>query len=282
VLASNPRNDPRGAPVDVVDWLTPLPTQVRRDLPVAYADGCVQGVNRDQVISCEYGDENGDVTVAVVGDSKVTQWLPAVLPLAKRNGWRVTTYLESGCSFARAVTVVQNVQRTGCRRWVDRVVERLRADPPDWVLTSQLQRTALGPDGKSSVDAMVGGLRSVWAAVTAVGARVAVIADNPDPGRNVFECVERHPRRLTACAFDRRAAPSAAATQRRAMAGLRGVSLVDLNDAICPTARCAPVIGNVLIYRETSHLTATYVRTLTPRLAAALTKVGLAALSPRV
>jgi hypothetical protein len=52
---------------------------------------------------------------------------------------------------------------------------------------------------------------------------------------------------------------------------------VDINDAICPTERCAAVIGNVLIYRQGSHLTATYVATLTPRLASAFTAAGLPA-----
>jgi hypothetical protein len=48
--------------------------------------------------------------------------------------------------------------------------------------------------------------------------------------------------------------------------GLPNVRVVDLNDAICPTDPCAPVIGNVLVYRDTSHLTGTYVRSLVPRL----------------
>jgi hypothetical protein len=46
--------------------------------------------------------------------------------------------------------------------------------------------------------------------------------------------------------------------------------LVDLDDAVCPTALCAPVIGGVLVYRDINHLTKTYVLTLAPRLSAAL------------
>jgi hypothetical protein len=189
----------------------------------------------------------------------------------------MTTYLESGCSFTLATTNVRGQTRLGCRRWVDNVVEKLRADPPDWVVTSQLQSVALDPAGVSTVDGMVDGLHALWNTLRAMDAKVVVIADNPDPGMNVYECVEKHPRRLTACAFERDTARSAAATQRRAVEGQKDVFLVDLTDAICPTDRCAPVIGNVLVYRETSHLSATYVRTLVPRLAEALTEVGLRA-----
>jgi hypothetical protein len=58
---------------------------------------------------------------------------------------------------------------------------------------------------------------------------------------------------------------------------MKGVGIVDLFDAICPTERCPAVIGNVLIYRQGSHLTDTYVRSMTPRLAKALTKAHLRA-----
>lgn len=42
--------------------------------------------------------------------------------------------------------------------------------------------------------------------------------------------------------------------------------LVDLTDQVCPTATCLPVIGEVLVYRQSHHLTATYAATLAPAL----------------
>ena len=56
--------------------------------------------------------------------------------------------------------------------------------------------------------------------------------------------------------------------------GIEGLVLVDMMDALCPPHldACPPVIGNVLIYRQGSHITATYAGTLTRRLAHALDK----------
>ncbi|MET0838659.1 MAG: hypothetical protein ABWY19_07765, partial [Marmoricola sp.] len=52
---------------------------------------------------------------------------------------------------------------------------------------------------------------------------------------------------------------------------------VDLNRWICPPGdRCPPVIAHTLVYRQGSHITATYVRTLTPMLHRALRAAGLA------
>ena len=52
------------------------------------------------------------------------------------------------------------------------------------------------------------------------------------------------------------------------------VHLVDLTDAFCDHRWCPAVIGNVLVYADSNHMTPTFARTLVPllqeRLAAAL------------
>jgi hypothetical protein len=152
-------------------------------------------------------------------------------------------------------------------------------DKPDFVITSQGARNALTPNDGQSMDAMVQGMRASWSAVVKAGSEVIVIADNPYPGFNVYECVDEHRNDLSACTYDRdRLATSGAySTQLRAVEAQPGVHIVNLFDAICPTTRCSPVIGNVLIYRQGSHITRTYIETLTPRLAQALSAAGLPA-----
>jgi hypothetical protein len=54
------------------------------------------------------------------------------------------------------------------------------------------------------------------------------------------------------------------------------VPMIDLFDVICPTTKCPPVVGNVMVYRRGSHLSATYVRSLTPQLAKAMAGAGVA------
>jgi hypothetical protein len=40
--------------------------------------------------------------------------------------------------------------------------------------------------------------------------------------------------------------------------------LMDVNDLICEPRTCPPIIGNVVVYRDTHHLTQTYISTLAP------------------
>jgi hypothetical protein len=99
-----------------------------------------------------------------------------------------------------------------------------------------------------------------------------VVLDNPAPTLDVRECVTAHPTELSACAFSRAEgeADSGAATQRVALADAPNVAVMDMADYLCPEDKCPAVIGNVLIYRGGSHLTATYVETLAPQFARAL------------
>src|SRR5699024_12085177 len=96
------------------------------------------------------------------------------------------------------------------------------------------------------------------------------ILDTPSPGGlSVYECVAEHTDDLQACTFEREEGieDSQAPQQRAAAEQVPGVQTIDMPDQICPEETCVPVIGNVLVYRQTTHITDTYVRTLTPDLA---------------
>jgi hypothetical protein len=280
ILRDHPRDDPAGSPADDVGWMTPAPAEATKDVPIEYAEGCQQVIAKAEVVECLAGDTNGaTLTVAVVGDSKATQWLPALRTIGQQNQWKIVTYLKSSCAFSKSTPQADGKPYEACQTWNRRVDNLLDKTRPDYVITTQAASTALDRDGTPSKQAMVAGLRRGWTDLTARGTKVVVIADNPSPGINVYECAARNPARLSACSFDRTRyeTSSAAPVQHAAVRGLDGVTIVDLFDSICPTARCAPVIGNVLLYRQGSHLTRTYVQSLTPRLAAALVNVGLPA-----
>ena len=281
VLAADPRGDPAGRSPDSVGYITPDPVDAVRDIPDAYGDGCHQNKADAAVLSCTYGNPDSPIEIAVVGDSKVAQWLPALQVLASRNNWKLVVYTKSSCSFSSAITPDNDGKPyAACTEWNRLLLDRLtRLDTPNYVITSQGSAKAVTESGELSVDAMVDGLRTSWAALAKVGIEVVVIADNPQPGLNVYECVEEHRDALTSCTYGKSRLTSSGAyvTQIKAVQRRDHVKIVDLFDAICPVDPCSPVIGNVLVYRQGAHITATYVKTLTPRLAKALTHEGLRA-----
>jgi len=276
VLADPPRDDPAGLPVDRVDWFVPDPLDAMADAPT---NRCQAPPPATEPLTCTFGDPRGRTTIALVGSSKALQWVPALDIIGQRRGWRIVTYAKSACAFTDAVIPHEGEPYEACREWGNAVLARLLAEKPDLVIASHGNDVAL-VDGKAvdkaqGIDAMADGLGRTWQALRSAGIAVAALSDTPYPGASlsVYKCVAENRDHLTACTFKRRSNRGGAAAQRKAVAKTPGVHWIDLNDAICPTALCAPVIGNALVYRQGSHITATYSETLAPRLEAALVPI---------
>jgi peptidoglycan/LPS O-acetylase OafA/YrhL len=265
---------------DRTEVILPDPLVATEDVPDSYARGCqVQAADSAPVL-CDYGDPEGDVSVAVVGDSKAVQWISALDVIGEEEGWQITTYTKSACAFSAALIALDGKPFTECTEWNTGVMRALTADPPDVVLTSHGAGSAYvdpdDPEAGATRAAMVAGLRQTWKALTEAGSEVVVLRDNPRPTiASVYECVSENMDNLAACAFERSPADEngGAGAQVVAAKELADVHLVDLNDFICPGEMCPAVIGSVLVYRQGSHLTKTYVDSLTPRLEAALVPI---------
>ena len=272
VLADNPRDDPAGAAVDSSPSIDPTPAQAKTDL----GGQCTKGLEDTSADGCVSGDTRSSTDVVLVGDSHAAQWVGPLAVVAKQRGWRLTSYTKAICPFS-----TQDVA-TGsgggvirpypqCDSWRDAVRAKLVAAPPRLLVVSSVDVQAVvggsvvGQDESRQLVAT--GLQQMWQSFLDVGTKVAVMADTPWPSFDLPGCVAQHPDALTQCTFDRDQANHATGTAlAAATAATPGVTGIDLGDAVCPTQRCAPVIGGVLLYRDLNHMSNTYATTLAPRL----------------
>ena len=82
---------------------------------------------------CWFGDPASAVTMAVVGDSKATMFMPAFIAAARQRGWRVVTLLKGTCSPVLGTTNTQQHVFDGgrsCDRWRRRVIDWLHSARP--------------------------------------------------------------------------------------------------------------------------------------------------------
>ncbi|MFY1669461.1 acyltransferase family protein [Plantactinospora sp. WMMB334] len=279
-LGDSPRSSRAGVPVDRVDSITPEPADADTDLPDVYRHRCFSAATGSEARACVYGDRSAPFTVALAGDTHAASWVPALQAVAEAKGWRLITYLRPKCPFLDVpVLVGDEAQQDACAEWYRNVrAELTGAERPGLLLTtgSLYRPTADGRalSGEAAHRALVDGMRRTWSALSATVPTV-VLLDTPVLESAAARCVAANPKRLTRCATDREDAlvASARATQIEALDDLPRVGAVDLTAAVCPARRCAPVIGGVLVYRDDRHLTATYARTLAPRLRSALDRV---------
>jgi len=273
VLGDDPGNDPNMKVADIVPSITPSPVAALSDKARLDGEKCI--ADPAKTVSCEYGSPDAETVVAVVGDSKMHQWLNALQEIADDRDWRLVTYLANGCPLSRIPVHRDPALSAACTAYnQQRFAALLGSDDIDYVITSQRATKAYLPDStrEQRVQALAEDLRSTWTELENSGIRVIVIPDNATPSTDVPDCVAGHPDQLSECAFpfEQGIARSAAPTQFLAMESLNTVKVADVQPWICSGDMCPVVIGNVLVYRQGSHLTATYVETLIPRLDEAL------------
>ena len=256
----------RTGPID------PTPAAAPKDIPGYYDDDC-QTAEGDSTprLDCVYGDADGDVTVALTGDSKAGQWFDALAAIAKAHGWRLELYLKSACALN------PSERAPDCLAYNERVTNRLTSDKGrvDYVVTSAL----LGGENAAYVDAAAAGYDSYWDRLERVGTTVVAISDTPRPGgeEHRYECVESHPDDYLECAFPANDGVGSEAL-RGAVALGTSRTWLDLNPWVCPQTpdgRCPAVVGQVLVYRQGTHITRTYVESMIPVLESRLVAAGI-------
>ncbi|MEO6606105.1 MAG: acyltransferase family protein [Aeromicrobium sp.] len=262
-----------------VDRIRPLPADAVNDRPEVYdRAGCQTDVGVSKPQPCVFGDKSASKTVVMVGDSKIVQWESALAALGKAEGWRLVTITKSGCPFTDRYVTRSASLWEDCREWGQATLQAIIDLKPELVLAGHGRGTALptgaGARDGSTEDAMVDGIASYWQAMTDAGIPVVALLDNPSPTTNpVYECVAQNPKDLKKCAFKRSVGErnSGAPAAKAAAAKVPGVKVINMDDLICPdNGLCPPVIGNVLIYRQGSHITTAYIDSMKRELSARL------------
>ncbi|WP_409485104.1 acyltransferase family protein [Arsenicicoccus dermatophilus] len=201
----------------------------------------------------------GARTVLVVGDSHTEQTtVPLVTELARRHGWQATSYLTGGCAFGQV-----RHYAGPCARRNQAVLDLIAQDRPDVVFLHTTYAVADSP-----AEELRPGVEPLVRDLTARGITVVGLRDNIRSTRHLYECSSSRPDRgaTGGCVLDR-TRHLAATDPGRALERIRGYHHLDPTDLYCTGTRCPTVIGNVFVYLDAHHLTATYSRTMAPLLA---------------
>lgn len=262
VITATPPPAPTG------EDLRPQPSEAFDDRPHAYDEDC-QNTAGTEVLTCDYGALDGEVTVALVGDSKALQWISALDRIGRERGWHVVTMTKSTCTWADAYVSADQRPDTECWRWGQKASQKVLDLEPDLAVTS-FGHTMAAPDDSStefSREALVAGLVSTWQELADAEIPVAALSDTPSSGAlgDIPECVGTHREDPSACTLDQ-AEGIGTPPMREAVRQVPSTTLVDLTDVLCPGGTCRPVFGDVLVQRDTSHVTDTFVREVTPAL----------------
>lgn len=252
--------------VDVPDVpMRPTVYEAPAELPASTVDGCISDWETIDAVTCSYGDLSSDRVIALAGSSHVEHWLTAFDALGKTHNFRVDIFFKMGCPLTVATSETDDVFTAECREWSAQAIDMIAAARPDWVFT-----TATRPRGEGG-DEVPPDYLDVWHRFGDLGLRVIAIRDTPwlrtDDGvwYRANDCLADGGT-PESCGIPRERALSPINPAIAAIAELPNVHSVDLTDGVCGPLYCRAVEGNVLIYHDEHHLSASYVRTLAPEL----------------
>ena len=237
--------------------LRPSPTAVTNDW-APYQQDCTTPPERPNLELCTPLATEGepDRRITVVGDSHMQQFLPALEMLARERNWEVRTLIRPGCPFSTGSDA--NIGEVPCLEWNAAAIEQIVADAPDAVLAGATRDVRAGLTEETPP-----GFVEAWQRLDAAGIPVVALRDNPRFAQWPAECVETFGRGAPQCELPRDELYAPVPPYAEAPVP-PNVAFLDLADHICTETVCPPEIGNVIVYLDDNHLSASYARTLGP------------------
>ena len=208
----------------------------------------------------------------LLGDSHAGTWRAALDVVGRSLRWEGASVTLSSCTFSTAQPILPRALIVPCLNWRLEVLAWFADNPEvDTVFVSEHTSSRVIPaPGASPYETRVAGYLAAWRALPATVKHIVVLRDTPYVGTTTGACVDRaiarHQVAGVACAVPRRVAlhrdPEIDAA---AELGSRA-TVIDMSRFFCDARVCYPVIGGVLVYQDTNHMTRAYSETLGPYL----------------
>jgi hypothetical protein len=212
------------------------------------------------------------------------QYFPALEAMAEHRHWRLIALTKAECTPGEVQirSMVADREYSQCDEWRQDALSRIESSNPKHTTVLMSGDTVYTPYGSSGEElsgeagsaAMEAGYLATLARIHRTGLQTVVIKDLPASTDDVPSCVSKDMDHLDSCAF-KQVHDRVREFDARAAEAAPGAHLIDLTPEVCPEGLCRAVIGDALVYRDKSHLTATFARTLAPGLERRLASVGL-------
>jgi peptidoglycan/LPS O-acetylase OafA/YrhL len=240
------------------------------DAPAIYAMGCDDWYHSDVVRICSFGPEDAAHTAVLMGDSIGAQWFPAVAKIYGRKGWRLLVLTKSSCPMVDEPFFYSRIGRdyAECTVWRKHALQRIAVLHPDIVILGSVQNS---PFDQSQ---WIEGTVRVLQAIDKATGHIYLLRGTPHLGFDGPNCLASQ-RWLPWLHPERKQCRASISSQRdddvyrwltQARRRFDNVTTVDMNAVICPAGECEAERSGTIVFRDSQHLTASFVASLSGEL----------------
>ncbi|HET6818552.1 MAG TPA: acyltransferase family protein [Mycobacteriales bacterium] len=243
-----------------------------------HGDPCLQSYDAATPDFCTLGRKSSPrATIAIVGNSHAWRLVPALQLYGQRHGWQILVATRINCLGLITTPVVNGTGASpNCLNWSRLVLQRLLSTPHlDAVVFPSYRYADQFLEGMNGSATAVAATRqrvlATWSRLVAHGIRVIVPGDVPGM-RPVIDpqCLAQSRTRYDPCAVRRSSVVRPNITFSLALAHPELATAIPLTQYFCDQVKCHALIGGVVVYFDSHHLTSTYSRSLARYLGAAV------------
>jgi peptidoglycan/LPS O-acetylase OafA/YrhL len=216
---------------------------------------------------CPLGDPDAERTVVVYGDSHAAMWLSALDEVGARAGYRVIPLVKVGCGPFDVEQWHRGAPFPECppyRKWA---LNQIKKIDPDVILLGYRGLLAVHPaPGQTKGEAWSAGVSSSVRRLTGLAPEVVVMSDVANLEFRPGDCLTEPDSTMASCVGRENRLIRKANRIARRVAGPLGARFVDITDLVCLRNRCPMVVDQVVTFRDSSHLSVTWVKKVAPDL----------------
>jgi peptidoglycan/LPS O-acetylase OafA/YrhL len=240
------------------------------DTPLIYSMGCDDWFQSDKVRTCAFGPTGATHTAVLMGDSIGAQWFPAVAEVFDRADWRLLVLTKSSCPMLDRPIFYPRIGRdyVECTTWRRDALQQVAALRPDIVILGSVQTYDFNQSQ------WVEGTADLLKTISGAVGHIYLLRGTPGLPFNGPDCLSAQSSLAWLSMWQHSCHASAFSQQgndvylwlQQASKRFGNVSTLDMNNAVCPNGQCDAERDGEVVFRDSQHMTATFVRSLSGEL----------------
>lgn len=243
-----------------------LASRIRQDVPPLYARNCDSSYRSADLNPCEFSSGSPAKTVVLIGDSIGVQWFSAISALYPTPEWKIIVLTKSSCPIVDQPVFNQNgTPFKNCLEWRNSAIQHIQSIEPEAIfLGSAINYGYNAEQWKTGIQSILKKLTHRTQSITAIVGTPELSFDAPsciNRKQNLEiqlteECSERH---------DQARSDTITLAFEKAAKEFNNVTVLDFSRDICPNGVCQALTGaGKPIFRDTIHLTDSFIKSFTP------------------
>ncbi|RJX20265.1 MAG: acyltransferase [Desulforudis sp.] len=262
------------------DNVAAMAKAARGDLPKIYAFGCDEWYASARVKPCLIGEISAQKTIVLLGDSVGLQWFSMFPEIYRSPEWRIVVLTKSSCAMVDEDYFYSRIGKNYdvCAQWRNATLDFIPTLQPDIIIVGSAATYNF-----TELQWVEGSTR-IFDQLSQAADQVIVVPGTPYLSFDGPSCLERKNSKASTFFASRMSCaetfPSSQVKDvtnylRRAASHFQNVRLLDLYDIVCPDSQCrARDAEGIIVFRDNQHLTDTFVRRQSPRIAERLKMMG--------